>query len=194
MGAAERPGTDFSCLHVNTHLDTRLAGEIGLKQTEVVVGKIKALAAAHKVPVVLTGCFSYDDLNPDATWTKYRDYLVGRTSYAGAISGLADARYELPLAPGATHPGTVCGHRGSNNPTIRTTWDRVCFMDDVSSDTSVDSFLKKANLPTYRCTVRSADVIGAFTRDDESLHARDIGDHAPLPAEPTVVYTSKSTP
>lgn len=177
--------TGASYLHVNCHPDTRLAGGIGLMQTEVIVKKVQELVSLYQVPVVLTGDFNYDeyvddkDNNKIKVFNDYYKFLTDKISYDGVTSGLIDSKY---ATTDNSIIGTSCGYADNYDLTKSSVLDRVCFMG-----TSKMSSL--ANMTNYNYSVSKSRVVTTYTFDGEDYDTKYISDHSPVYTELTFNYT-----
>lgn len=172
--------TGASYLHVNCHPDTRLAGGIGLMQTEVIVKKVQELVSLYKVPVVLTGDFNYDEYTNDRTaFNDYYKFLTDVISYDGVTSGLVDSKYAT-----SDHStiGTSCGYAANYDSSLLNVLDRVCFMN-------TNKMLSLAGMSNYNYSVSKSRVVNAYTFDGEDYDTKYITDHSPVYTELTFDYT-----
>ncbi|HEX9061015.1 MAG TPA: hypothetical protein VF941_12620 [Clostridia bacterium] len=171
--------TGASYLHVNCHPDTRLAGGIGLMQTEVIVKKVQDLVSLYKVPVVLTGDFNYDERTDDRTdYNDYYKFLTNKISYDGVTSGLVDGKY---ATKDCSEIGTSCGYASSYDETKSQVLDRVCFMNRKKMFSLTGM--------SYSCSVSKSRVVRAYTFDGVNYDTKDISDHSPVYTNLTFNYT-----
>jgi endonuclease/exonuclease/phosphatase family metal-dependent hydrolase len=172
--------TGASYLHVNCHLDTRLAGGIGLMQTEAIIKKVQDLVSLYEVPVVLTGDFNYDEYTNDRTaFNDYYKLLTNVMSYDGVTSGLVDGKY---ATTDCSTIGTSCGYASNYNKTLLNVIDRVCFMN-------TSKMLSLTSMSNYSYSVSKSRVVSTYTFGGVNYDTRYISDHSPVYTELAFNYT-----
>ena len=171
--------TGASYLHVNCHPDTRLAGGIGLMQTDIIVKKVQALVALYNVPVVLTGDFNFDELTDDETaFNAYYNYLTNVTSYNGLTSGLIDGKY---ATTDRSSVGTACGYASAYTSTSVAVLDRVCFMN-------ASKILSLSSMSSYSYSVTKSRVVRSYTYGGVAYDTKYISDHSPVYTDLSFTY------